>query len=180
MSSYRCDRRSAPAFAEGFGGSAVARQASGGGKAAAERLCFCAIVVLFAVASVRGDGADARVADAAEKMDREAVRALVRQRVDVNAPQVDGMTALHWAAYRDDLETVDLLVRAGAHVKAANRYGVTSLSLACTNGNAAMVDLLLNAGADANATLSGGETPLMTAARVGSAASVKALLARGA
>ena len=53
----------------------------------------------------------------------------------MNRRQVDGMTALHWAAYLDDLETAKLLVKAKADVKAANRYGVTPLSLACTNGN---------------------------------------------
>ena len=90
-----------------------------------------------------GGRPDAPLADAAEKMDRASVRALLEQRVDVNTPQADGMTALHWAAYHDDLETAKLLVRAGANVKAANRYGVTPLSLACTNGNAAMVELLL-------------------------------------
>ena len=72
---------------------------------------------------------------------------------DVNAAQVDGMTALHWAVYRDDAETAGLLVRAGANVNAANRYGVPPLSLACTNGNADLVALLLDAGADANAAL---------------------------
>ena len=40
-------------------------------------------------------------------MDRAKIRALLQQRVDVNAPQVDGMTALHWAAYQDDLEIAD-------------------------------------------------------------------------
>ena len=64
-------------------------------------------------------------------MDRARIRALLEQRVDVNMPQVDGMTALHWAAYQDDLQTTEQLVRAGANVKAANRYGVTPLSLAC-------------------------------------------------
>ena len=33
-----------------------------------------------------------------------------QQHADVNAPQVDGMTALHWAAYHDDLERRKLLV----------------------------------------------------------------------
>src|SRR5437773_5104315 len=113
-------------------------------------------------------------------MDRARIRALLQQRVDVNTPQIDGMTALHWAAYQDDLQTEELLVRAGANVKAANRYGVTPLSLACTNGNAAMVELLLKAGADPNTALPGGETALMTAARVGKLDSVKALLAPGA
>jgi ankyrin repeat protein len=96
----------------------------------------------------------------------------------VNAPQADGMTALHWAAYLDDLETAKLLVSANA--KATNRYGVTPLSLACQNGNTAMVEFLLAQGADPNTTLRGGETVLMTAARTGKAGSVKALLSRGA
>jgi ankyrin repeat protein len=122
----------------------------------------------------------APLADAAEKMDRAKIHVLLKQHVDVNAPQADGMTALHWATYQDDLKIAELLVRAGANVKAANRYGVTPLSLACTNGNAVIVELLLEARADANAPLPGGETPLMTAARTGTLASVKALLSHGA
>ena len=107
-------------------------------------------LVLLAGARVGSLAADAPLADAAEKADRAGVRALLEQRVDVNQAQVDGMTALHWAAYHDDLETAKLLVNAKADVKAANRYGVTPLSLACTNGNEAMVELLLDAGADPN------------------------------
>jgi ankyrin repeat protein len=138
------------------------------------------IALLLSSVNLRGTGSDALLADAAEQMDRAKIRTLLRQRVDVNTPQIDGMTALHWATYQDDLETTELLVRAGANVKAANRYGVTPLSLACTNGNGAMVDLLLKAGADPNTALPGGETALMTAARAGQLASVKALLSRGA
>jgi ankyrin repeat protein len=139
-----------------------------------------ATACVLSTVSLFGAGSDARLADAVEKMDRARIRTLLQQRVDVNGPQVDGMTALHWATYQDDLKTVELLVRAGANVKAANRYGVTPLLLACTNGNGAMVDRLLKAGADPNTTLPGGETALMTAARVGELASVKALLSRGA
>ena len=120
------------------------------------------------------------LADAAERLDRAAVRSLLKQKVDVNAPQVDGMTALHWAAYQDDTEMGKLLLEAGANVKAENRYGVTPLSLACQNGNTALVELLLGAGADPNTALRGGETVLMTAARTGKIELVRALLARGA
>jgi ankyrin repeat protein len=137
------------------------------------------MVVAFA-ASVNAAPSRAPLADAAEKLDRAKVRALISQRVDVNAPQPDGMTALHWAVYQDDLDLSTLLLRAGANVKAASRYGVTPLSLACTNGNGGIVELLLKAGADANAPLPGGETPLMTAARTGAPAVVKALLSHGA
>jgi ankyrin repeat protein len=125
-------------------------------------------------------GSESRLADAAEKMDRASVRASLERRVDVNAPQADGMTALHWAAHNDDLETANLLLTAGANVKAETRYGVAPLSLACQNGNTSFVELLLKAGADPNTTLRGGETALMTAARTGKPGVVKALLARGA
>src|SRR4030095_8317428 len=64
------------------------------------------------------------IADAVEKSDRAAIGTLVGQGADVNAPQADGMTALHWAAHLDDLETARLLVKAGADGKAPNHYGV--------------------------------------------------------
>src|SRR5262245_53894821 len=140
----------------------------------------CAAACLVSAVMVSAAPAESPLADAMERMDRAAVRALLQRRADVNVAQLDGMTALHWAAYQDDLESVELLVRAGADVKAANRYGITPLSLAITNGDSAMVERLLQAGADPNTTLPGGETALMTAARVGTLASVKALLARGA
>ena len=100
--------------------------------------------------------------------------------VDVNAAQVDGTTALHWAARHDDLETAKALIRAGTDVNAANRYGVTALNLACTNGDGELVEALLEAGADPDSTLPGGETALMTASRTGRIEAVRALLARGA
>ena len=74
---------------------------------------------------------DARLADAVKNRDKASVRSLLTQRVDVNAPDVEGMTALHWAAHWDDLDTAKLLLRAGANAKAANRYGVTPLHEAC-------------------------------------------------
>src|SRR4051812_23505676 len=119
------------------------------------------------------------LADAVEHGDASVIRSIVRD-TDVNAPQVDGMTALHWAVYHDDVDTTKTLLAAKANAGAANRYGVTPLSIACTNGNAVIVGLLLDAGADANAALPGGETPLMTASRTGNLAPVKALLAHGA
>jgi uncharacterized protein len=121
----------------------------------------------------------APLADAVEKRDAAAIRALLADS-DIKATQPDGMTALHWAARHDDLDTAKALLAARADPNAENRYGVRPLSLACTNGSAAMVTLLLEAGADPNAALRGGETPLMTAARTGKIDTVKALLARGA
>src|ERR1700688_3637163 len=88
-----------------------------------------------------------KLVDAVKNTDKAATRALLQQHADVNAPDIDGTTALHWAARWDDLDTATLLIKGGANVKATNRYQVTPLSLACTNGNGAMIELLLKAGA---------------------------------
>jgi ankyrin repeat protein len=121
----------------------------------------------------------APLADAVERKDLAAARALIGHTA-VDGAGSDGMTALHWAVYRDDVALAKLLLGAGASARVRNRYGVTPLSLACTSGDGAMVELLLAAGADPNAPLRGGETPLMTAARTGRLEPVKALLARHA
>ena len=118
--------------------------------------------------------------DAVKSSDRAAARALVKQGADVNLPEGDGSTALHWAAYRDDLETTDLLIRAGANVNAANALGATPLWIASENKNAAMVRALLAGGANPNAALVSGETVLMMAARSGNADIVEQLAAKGA
>ena len=47
------------------------------------------------------------VADAVMRGDTAAVRVLLGQRADVNAPQADGSTALHWAVYRSDVTAAD-------------------------------------------------------------------------
>jgi ankyrin repeat protein len=126
-------------------------------------------------------GTDTRLADAAMRGDKDGVRSLLKQKVDVNVPQGDGATALHWAAFQDDVEMAQLLLQAGANVKAATREGaITPLFMACTNGSAAMVERLLKAGADANSTKSNGTTALMIAAASGSADAVKVLLDHGA
>ena len=147
-----------------------------------KRIARLAILV-FGIAAVAGaaPGADdAAVADAAERGNGALVRTLLDAGANVNIPQADGMTALHWAVYQDDAETAGLLVRSGADVNAENRYGVPPLSVAATNGSADIVTLLLDAGANAKAVLRGGETVLMTAARTGSLGAVRALLAKGA
>jgi len=120
-------------------------------------------------------------ADAAQQNDKEALRALLKQRGDVNTAQPDGTTALHWAAHWNDEESVDLLLRAGANAKAMNRYGATPLSEAVVAGSGKMIEALLRAGADPKTlTTKDGETVLMTAARAGNVDAVKILLDHGA
>ena len=137
-------------------------------------------MAFVSVAISTGAAGKSDVADAAMRGDTTAVQKLIAQKADVNAPQNDGATALHWAVYRGDKELVGMLVRAGANPKAANRQGSTPLWLASINGDAAIIAGLLEAGADANEKLPLGRTPLMIAARTGSVDAIKTLLDNGA
>ena len=138
-------------------------------------------LALLLLGSPAAHAATADVADAAMRGDREAVRAAVARKADVNAPQLDGSTALHWAAERDDLEMADLLLAAGARATTRTREGVTPLQLSATNGSASMLDRLLKAGADPNAGLTpAGETALMMAARTGKTDAIRVLAEAGA
>ena len=140
-----------------------------------------ALIGTLCIAAVLSAASDSRLADAAMQGDREGVRSLLAAKVDVNAPQGDGTTALHWAAYKDDVEMAKMLLASGASVKSTTRIGaMTPLFMASKNGSAPMIELLLKAGADANAADEHGTTALMTAAASGSAEAVKALIDRGA
>jgi uncharacterized protein len=140
------------------------------------------VVCLVGVASTFGFGAAlAALANAAMNRDLAAVRALIKQKADVNSTQPDGTTPLMWAVKNNDAEMVDLLLAAGADVKVPTEDGATALYQAAVNGNAPIVEKLLTAGAEANATfLSTGETALMEAARTGSLGAAAALLDHGA
>ena len=141
------------------------------------RLC----IVLFLSVEVVATATSVALVGASKNGDVKAIRALLLQaNVDVNAPEPDGSTALHWAAHRGDLTAVDLLLRAGARAAVANRYGVTPLSLAAANGNPAVIARLLESGANPNTTVAGGETVLMTAARAGRLEAVRGLVDAGA
>jgi ankyrin repeat protein len=140
-------------------------------------LCLVALSVSTAAAAA---DADLRLVQAAAEQNREAVRTLLRQKVDVNAARADGATALLWAAHWNDLEMADLLLRAGAKVNTSDDYGVTPLARASENASEAMIEKLLDAGANPNAAQESGLTPLMIAAHTGKMNIVKALIARGA
>lgn len=139
-----------------------------------------AVALLMLARPVWATAGDTRLADAMQRQDAAAVRALIASHVDPNAAQADGTTALAWAAHWNDLAAADALLAAGANPNAADDLGVTALDLACQNGSAAMAERLMGAGADPNRARLTGATPLMTAAFTGNVALVRALLSRGA
>ena len=138
-----------------------------------------AAIFLFCLAGLNLAAGRSDVADAAMKGDKAAVRALLERKADVNAPQVDGAVALHWAVYKDDIELADMLLRAGAKPDVVNREGITPLHMASLYGDVKMMDRLLKAGADSNRRGPAGETILMLAARNGNPEAITLLVAAG-
>jgi ankyrin repeat protein len=146
-----------------------------GAAAPAERTPVRAVVSSLVVR------ADASVAVAAQRGDVDRVRALLREGEDVNAAQGDGMTALHWAAYRGETEMVDVLVYAGANLEAKTRVAdYTPLLIAARTGHGEVVEQLVEAGANAVASTTTGVTALHFAAGAGQVGSIRALVAAGA
>lgn len=123
--------------------------------------------------------ADLRLIEAVKRRDQKMFADLVK-RVDVNAAQPDGATALAFAAHLGEDAMATALIAAGADVNAGDEYGETPITLAAGNGNAALVERLLAAGASARCARWNGETALMIAAGAGSAGAVKALVGGGA
>ncbi|HYR85768.1 MAG TPA: ankyrin repeat domain-containing protein [Terriglobia bacterium] len=118
--------------------------------------------------------------DAVKTGDRAAALAMIEQRVNVNTPEADGTTALHWAIHRNDMDLVDRLLRAGAAVKTKNDFGAGPMSEAALLGNAVLLDKLLKAGADVESPNADGQTALMVVARTGNVEAARVLLSHGA
>src|SRR5262245_20830890 len=82
-------------------------------------ICLCGVLMLLA-GSIKA--AESPFADAVEAKNSQTIHDLLGRGTSINAPQADGMTALHWAVYHDDSNLVKQLLAAHAYAKAANRY----------------------------------------------------------
>jgi ankyrin repeat protein len=125
-------------------------------------------------------GAASPLVEAVKTGDLAAARALVAKGTDVNAPESDGTTALHWAVQRNDIDLVSRLLKAGARVNVKNAFGSTPMFEAALAGNAALLERLLAAGGDVESPNADGQTALMVAARTGQVEAVRLLLKKGA
>jgi ankyrin repeat protein len=138
------------------------------------RRTFAAVVMAALLAPAAW--AEADLANAVKNGDRASALALLEQKVDINATESDGTTALHWAVYRNDEEMVDRLLKAGANVNALNEYGSAPLTEAAVTGNVKVIEKLLKAGADPEATNADSQTALMVIARTSNVEAAKLLL----
>jgi len=137
-------------------------------------------VLSVALAVLLAAGVTPPLVDAVKSGDVATARALVAKGADVNAPEPDGTTALHWAVQRNDLDLVSRLLRAGAKVNTKNEFGSSPMSEAALTANPALIDRLLAAGADVESPNADGQTALMVVARTGQVDAARALLKRGA
>ncbi len=78
------------------------------------RIAAVGVAVAISVAVVSGANSDLQLIEAVRSQDHQAVQLLLDKGVDVNVPEGDGATALHWAVERNDAPLVDALVQAGA------------------------------------------------------------------
>jgi len=136
--------------------------------------------IVATTAMLRAAGPDLRLLDAAKANNHASAVALLAQKVDVNAAEPDGTTALHWAIHNNDLDLARRLIRSGADVKAKNQFGATPLSEAAIVGDTAMLTNLIEGGADVNAVNADGQTALMAVARTGNVESARLLISHGA
>ncbi len=143
---------------------------------------LCAMIAVLSVGpAVAAGQSRSLVADAAMTADRDAVRTMLKDGVDVNAAQGDGTTALHWAAMKGDAEMAQMLLFAGANHRAITRLGgYTPLFLAARGGHANVVATLLAGGADVDQRATSGATPLMMAAAAGDTRTTTMLVEAGA
>jgi uncharacterized protein len=125
-------------------------------------------------------GAVSPLVDAVKSGDRAAAMAMLDKRADVNAPEADGTTALHWAVQQGDLDLVQRLIRVGANVKARNDFGSTPMSEAAVLARTPILEVLLKAGADVESPNADGQTALMVVARTSQVDAARLLIARGA
>ncbi|XP_044972070.1 poly [ADP-ribose] polymerase tankyrase-1-like [Hordeum vulgare subsp. vulgare] len=104
---------------------------------------------------------------------------LLERGASPRAPDVDGETPLHWAAYNGDRDLAMLLLYKGADVSAANPRG-TALHVAAMRGCPEVVRVLLRHGADPNKVASRVFTPLVSSLLGGSVECMKLLIEAGA
>jgi ankyrin repeat protein len=98
-------------------------------------------------------------------------------KIDVNALNSKGESALMLAVLKDHQALAEKLIKKGADV---NKTGWTPLHYAATHGHLALISLLLENNAYIDAESPNGTTPLMMAAMYGTPEAVKLLLQEGA
>ncbi|XP_010557532.1 PREDICTED: ankyrin repeat domain-containing protein, chloroplastic [Tarenaya hassleriana] len=108
------------------------------------------------------------------------VDSLLKHNVDINAADMDGLTALHRAIIGKKQAITNYLLRESANPFALDEEGATMMHYAVQTASAPTVKLLLLYNVDVNAQDKDGWTPLHVAVQARRADIVKLLLIKGA
>ncbi|KAL6070270.1 Fem-1 b [Balamuthia mandrillaris] len=94
-----------------------------------------------------GEGSNPPLFGAILSGNLEIVRVLVENSCDLNRPNKDGETCLHWAAREGMTRLVEFLVEHGAEMEARSNKQLTPLQVAVLEGQEGVKDVLLKRGA---------------------------------
>lgn len=122
----------------------------------------------------------ARLVGAASDGDKAAIKALLKEGIDVNVRDWDDLTALVPAASAGHLDICKFLVGEGIDVNAADKDGITALMEASIMGHGKVVEYLIEAGATVDQTAESGITALWLASGEGRVDVMKTLIKKGA
>ena len=103
------------------------------------------------------------IIEAAKTGNTEVVKLQLKEHVNVNIQDEDGVTALMLASLNGHTQVVELLLKNNADVNIQKEDGVTALMLASQNGHTQIVELLLQENIDVNVQGTNGENALMMA-----------------
>jgi uncharacterized protein len=142
---------------------------------------FLLALTCLAFGSVPAAAGQETLSDLVRSGHREAVLAAITSPdLDLDTPEADGSTALHWATFMVDHGLVKALLDAGATPNITNHYGSSPLSEAVKLGDLDLVSMLLDAGADPDSPNQDQQTALMLASFIGSIDIASLLIDRGA
>ncbi len=120
------------------------------------------------------------IVSAAAANNMDDVQTFIARRVNVNATDTRGRTALSYAAELGNAQMAKALLDAGASPDQRDKPGDVPLHWAANNGHAEVIKVLLAGHATVDAPDRQGITPLMSAISHKQVAAIKALLAGGA
>lgn len=86
----------------------------------------------------------------ANNFNKEFLDRLVQNNVEINSPDFDGDTPLHFAVMNNNAEAAAYLLENGANTNVKNKDGITPLHIAVKEKNYDIAGMLLAAGADRN------------------------------
>eukprot|EP00102_Acyrthosiphon_pisum_P011321 XP_008180009.1 PREDICTED: uncharacterized protein LOC100167995 isoform X5 [Acyrthosiphon pisum] len=132
------------------------------------------------VLNVNAEGNTSSFLRAARSGNLDKVIEHLKNKIDINTSNSNGLNALHLASKDGHLEIVKELLKRGANVNSATKKGNTALHIASLAGQYDVVVTLVEHGALVNVQSQNGFTPLYMAAQENHDRVVKYLLANGA